>query len=247
MGLKQKMADAVGAAMNMSITRPDSLNAHAEDHFVREMLKRLEIDCVFDVGANVGQYGCYLRRIGYSGRILSFEPGPQMVTGLRKASAGDPLWDVFPFALGESAGTLPLNIMKLDAMSSFLQPAVDQSASYSAINVVEKVVHVEVRALATMFDELRAQYGFSRPFLKLDTQGFDLHVVRGAGDKLARFPAILSEVAVRRLYDGSPHMIDALAFYDELGFDLIGIYKVHASEVLDPHEFNCYVLRRGTV
>lgn len=245
MGLKRNVAEAVGRTLGFSIARSGSESARVEEDFVRALLERLAIDCVFDVGANVGQYGRYLRDLGYAGRILSFEPGPQMVAALRQASAGDPLWDVFPIALGEERGALPLNIMKLDAMSSFLPPEVQQSEVYARLNVVDHVVEVEVSTLAVLFDDLQTRYGFSRPFLKLDTQGYDLRVAQGASDKLARFCAIQSEMAVRRLYAGCPHMTESLATFDGMGFDLIGIHKVHPEELLDPHEFNCYLLRRG--
>src|SRR4029079_11441493 len=41
-----------------------------EGHHMRRLLTHLQVDCVFDVGANVGQYAEKLRRhFGFKGRI----------------------------------------------------------------------------------------------------------------------------------------------------------------------------------
>jgi FkbM family methyltransferase len=244
MSIKRRLADAIRRTFDLSISRVPAVGGQAEDQLLRDLLATLRIDCVFDVGANVGQYANHLRTLGYRGRILSFEPGPSMFARLERMAAADPLWEAFPFALGEKDGAFAFNIMKMDTMSSFLEPDSAGDAVYEQINVVERVVEVEMRRLADEYDRLLAQYGFERPFLKLDTQGFDLNVVRGAGDRIGRFVAILSEVASRRLYAGSPPLRESLETLEASGFNLVGLYKVRQEELLDPREFNCYVVRQ---
>jgi hypothetical protein len=39
-----------------------------------KLFSHLEINCVLDVGAHHGEFGSFLRDIGYSGNIISFEP-----------------------------------------------------------------------------------------------------------------------------------------------------------------------------
>jgi hypothetical protein len=44
-------------------------------HHLRRLIRRLDINCVLDVGAHVGQYVYLLREeIGFKGHIISFEP-----------------------------------------------------------------------------------------------------------------------------------------------------------------------------
>ena len=49
---------------------------------------------------------------------------------------------------------------------------------------------------ADRFDELAATHGFKRPFLKMDTQGFDLEVLEGALPRIDRFLGLKSEVSM---------------------------------------------------
>ncbi|MEV3853936.1 hypothetical protein AB0J38_06370 [Streptomyces sp. NPDC050095] len=67
-------------------------------------LAQYEIDLVLDSGAHDGVFGRALRRAGYRGRMVSFEPfrGPQ--AGVRKAAARDREWQVLPYALGGRDG-----------------------------------------------------------------------------------------------------------------------------------------------
>src|SRR5260370_27437999 len=59
------------------------------------------VSCVFDVGANVGDYGRFLRQeVGFHGLIVSIEPIDDCRTQLRRKAAGDPKWVVLHGALG---------------------------------------------------------------------------------------------------------------------------------------------------
>ena len=50
-----------------------------------------------------------------------------------------------------------------------------------------------------------------RPYLKMDTQGDHLEVFGGAGERIAEFVGLQSEVAVLKLYEGSSGMGEAVA------------------------------------
>lgn len=64
---------------------------HEQEH-LRRLLPYPDVDCVFDVGANVGSYGQKLRkRAGFKGRIISFEPIPWVADQLRQKAQQDDL------------------------------------------------------------------------------------------------------------------------------------------------------------
>ncbi|MCG8613062.1 MAG: hypothetical protein MI864_21340, partial [Pseudomonadales bacterium] len=83
------LADKLGLCV-IAKWRLDSLLL---ENRLRRILFEYEIDCVLDVGANVGQYRDFLRnRVGYQGPIISFEPDPENVARLKQLSAKDPKW-----------------------------------------------------------------------------------------------------------------------------------------------------------
>ncbi|MEH3121888.1 MAG: FkbM family methyltransferase [Sphingomonas phyllosphaerae] len=243
MSLQRKMVDVVGDRLGLEIFRRDGTGDWIEKRFVGQLLSALEVDCVLDVGANRGQYGEFLRRAGYRGLILSFEPGITPYQELEATARRDGNWHTFNMALGQVDGTLPMNVMKIDVFSSFRAPSVEEDASLSADNQVERVVEVPVARIDGLFEGLMAQHGFARPFLKMDTQGYDLEVLRGAGAAIAKFVGLSSEIAIRRLYKDSPSMLESIAAIVDAGFSFVNLVPVHPDRVLNPLELNSYAVR----
>lgn len=63
------------------------------------LLNRNNVEVVLDVGANLGQYAMDLRRFGYTGRIMSFEPVKACFDRLLATSANDYDWTAHRIAL----------------------------------------------------------------------------------------------------------------------------------------------------
>lgn len=217
-----------------------------EANFERSLHDYLKTDCIFDVGANIGQFGQNTREvIGYTGTILSFEPNPTAFDRLAAHAKGDPDWHCYPFALGESAGVAKFNVMKFDNLSSLLQPGGESERYFADSNQVVETRDVEVRTVDDVFPELQAKFGFERPYLKLDTQGFDLHVARGAATTMASFTGCVSEVSFVPIYENQPTMTDSIACFRALGFELAELFNVHPGGWFQPLiECNAYFLNR---
>jgi FkbM family methyltransferase len=85
-------------------------------------LKSQQVQIVLDVGANSGQYATGLRKAGFKGRIVSFEPLSGPFSSLKRKASSDPLWDCRQCALGDSDGTISINVAANAGQSSSVLP-----------------------------------------------------------------------------------------------------------------------------
>lgn len=189
----------------------------------RERRRRLflaaGIDLVLDVGANEGQYATELRRFGYTGEIVSFEPIAEVCQRLRAHFAGDPRWQLRDFALGSMDGSAEIRIGAQSATSSLLAPSeylVQQAAGARSVRT-EKV---RVARMDTVFEPA---WEGRRIWLKLDTQGFEQEVLRGATATLAKVRILQLELSLRPLYVGEPGFLEVASGLAGQGFDLVGL------------------------
>ena len=82
--------------------------------------------------------------------------------------------------------------------------------------------------------------------MKLDTQGFDLRVVGGAGARISEILALQTEIAAFHFYDGMTSIGDALNRYRNLGFAITGMYPVARKlDGLQVIEFDCINVSAG--
>jgi FkbM family methyltransferase len=215
---------------------------------LRQLFALLQIDCVFDVGANIGQYRDFLRnKVQYLGPIVSFEPIARNVSILRHRSAQDGNWLVEGYALGAKRGRMPLNVAKSDQFSSFLQPDNTRIPAFADLNAVSHNEIVEVHPLSEVFGGLRERIGFRHPYLKLDTQGYDVEVLRGAEAVLPAICALQTEASVIAIYHDMPDYKKTIGLLNECGFELTGLYPVSRDECLRVIELDCVMLNRQAV
>lgn len=185
------------------------------------LLARHRVDLVLDVGANDGGYGGYLRDGGYAGPIVSFEPLQQAHAALSARAARDGRWRVAPRgALGEAAGSVEIHVAG-NSKSSSLLPMMDthrDAAPYSA-TVGQQTVTVS-RLDDVALPELDAA---SRALLKIDTQGYEMPVLRGAAATLPRCVGVQLEMSLLPLYEGQVLYRELIDWLDAAGFELWGL------------------------
>lgn len=206
-------------ALALRLAIAGRVHQYPEIQALKRFLSAIAVDCLFDVGANRGQYALMVRRdAGYKGLILSFEPNPDVFAELQKAAASDRNWHVFNMALSDFDGAASFNIMAADQFSSLKKPSGEQDAIFADRNKVMKTVEMQCRRLDSLLPELKAQYGFARPFLKMDTQGHDLSVCEGAGFALNDILGVQTELGVRPIYEGGTGYRAMIDWLDAKGF-----------------------------
>lgn len=238
-GWRRRVVDALTAAIGVRVARTGSAWVLIEPEQLRRFLAHFRVDCVFDVGANTGQYASRLREIGFKGQILSFEPIPDAAAQLRRRAARDPRWAVIESALDSESRDVCFNVMRSSQFSSLHAPDHSGTAAFVEINKVEREIQVRTKTIAEIFPTLEAQYGFGRPFLKMDTQGHDVAIARGAGEAIRKFVGLQSELGLTPLYVGAPDYHEAITFYRSLGFKLSGLIPNNSGHFPDLNEVDC--------
>jgi FkbM family methyltransferase len=222
--------------------REKVLVKHLVHRHVATVLRLYRVNCVIDVGANHGQYARRLRGAGYKGHIVSFEPVAETFARLQASAAGDPRWHTMPYALGREDGVSTINVVP-GTLSSVLAPTEFGSDRYEQLRAATSE-DITIRRLDGLLDELVADVPDPRLYLKLDTQGFDVEVFAGLGDRVAEFVGMQSEVSVMPIYEGMPPMDEALRIYQAAGFEITALYPVsRQSRTGRVVEFDCVLVR----
>jgi FkbM family methyltransferase len=170
------------------------------DALLMRLLREQHASVVLDVGANRGGFVDYLRGQGYEGSVISFEPMPQPFATLAERVAGNPRWDAVQVAISDAPGTAMMGrsgeapgtsslLSTTDLMVETLPAAAPTEELEVRVSTIDEQVH----------DRLRET---DRPFIKIDTQGTELSVLRGADATLSRAVGVLAELSFVELYEG---------------------------------------------
>jgi len=203
---------------------------------LKTLLTLLKVNCVLDVGANRGQFAHELRGIGYRDRIISFEPIDREFAAMAQSFAGDPMWTGCQIALGAEESSVTINIPRLTVLSSILEPIAREPGTESQ--------QIEMRRLDRLLPELIKDVSSPRVFLKMDTQGFDLEVFKGASGCIDDIVGMQSELSIVPLYSRMPHYLEALSAYEAAGFGLYNLTVVNRVSDGGLLELNCFMRRQ---
>jgi FkbM family methyltransferase len=193
--------------------------AVTQRNILRPLFQGRGFNFVLDVGANNGQYGLLVRSCGHRGPIVSFEPLAAAHEKLTACAASDPFWTVAErAALGAGASRTAINVAGNSVSSSLL----GMNKRHLAAEPRSAFVGTETIDVIAL-DDCIGRYVSPRRggFLKIDTQGYEMEVLRGAHRSLSEsIEAVQIELSLVELYAGQPPMLEVCNLLKQYGFIL---------------------------
>jgi FkbM family methyltransferase len=180
----------------------------------RDVIRSLDMDLLIDAGANRGQFSLMTRLEHPTIPIHGFEPLPSEGKVYQQVFFRDSKVTLHEMALGETSGTAEIHLSRRADSSSLLPIGDMQSKLFPS---TDEIGTLTVR-VATL-DELQDVWSSARKaLLKLDVQGFELSVLKGARQALKNCAFVYAECSEIPLYTGQALFPEVAAFLAGEGF-----------------------------
>lgn len=187
------------------------------------------IDMIFDIGANTGQFGEIIYKLGYKGKMVSFEPLSTAYDVLLSNSKSYEGWNPAErCAVGDTDGEIEMHISENSISSS----AMDMLKEHENAAPKSKYIGVEkakVYRLDTIFDKYAN--GCKNILVKIDTQGFEEKILNGSVNSLGRIKGLYLEMSLVKLYEGQILFKELYERIISHGFGMYGIQPAFVNKV----------------
>lgn len=219
LGWKRRFgALGLGPSMAAKAARSRSLRSAVSASRIEHLppTARVKLSLVVDVGTNTGQWISALMTFVEVDRVEAFEPNPEAFEILSARFGDRPNFHLHQLALGEGSDKLILNVTRASDLASILVPGVILRETYSPgkADVIQRVP-VTVASLDSMIAA-----DVTVDLLKIDVQGFEGPVLRGAKKTFRRTRVLLIETNFVSHYDGDDNFASLYAYIcGELGFE----------------------------
>lgn len=168
---------------------------------------------ILDVGASYGLFADEAWRLWPDATIHCFEPEPDYVTQLARRAASDPRLKVCGALVGATA-SVEQRYFHLPGGSTILEENTDRPEAPTTTCGPPRT------ATMVTLDAYCAEHGLRPEFLKIDVQGYELEVLKGAQDMLESVEVILTEVNHTELYKGVPLAAELIGWIAARGYAL---------------------------
>lgn len=183
----------------------------------KKLFEHYEINKILDVGANNGQYAEQSFKLGFKGKIISFEPVKSTFEDLKRKAKRKNNWKALNYGLGNKQEELEINLSENTFSSSLLDimPSHLESAPDSKVIGKEKII---INTLDNIFDDFVDKK--DKVLLKMDVQGFEKNILSGAVNSLKKISGIQIEMSIEELYSKEMLFDEMIFFLKSFGFYL---------------------------
>lgn len=183
-------------------------------------------DVVYDVGASNGAWTWNAAKLLKGAEFHLFEPQMESDANYAKNIANvkryTPKATLHPIALGERNGTAHLQLFESSAAASMLKPGLISSIKSRLRGVPPRR---EMKVPLYRLDDYARQKGLPAPdILKMDVQGYELEILKGAEGALRKSSLVLAECWLQRSYGPkTPLLHEAIDYFTARGFVLLDL------------------------
>jgi len=186
--------------------------------------KRYKVQTILDAGANKGQFALWSRKFFPESKIYSFEPVYANFKNLERIAREDERWDVFQVALSDICEDRQIfHHINHPSSSSFHESTNLELELFPETK--DKIL--ENVSCVTLDDWLNDSNVCLHDdiLLKLDVQGHETQVLKGAEKLLHITSIVITEVIVESLYRGQARFVDIVNILAESGFHFHGVLE----------------------
>jgi FkbM family methyltransferase len=173
------------------------------------------LSTIVDVGAHSGLISEALDFLYEPRKIWVVEPNPAHGEGLALKFGGSKRFELVRSCLGQKNGEVSFFIHDFDAASSLFDCKPGHLASFGF-----EEGRKEIKVPMTTLEDMLSIHTGTIDLLKLDCQGAELSVLKGAGPRLKDMRWIYSEVSIDPIYEGAPLWGEVHEFLRQSGFEL---------------------------
>ncbi|HEY0255796.1 MAG TPA: FkbM family methyltransferase [Candidatus Methylacidiphilales bacterium] len=219
MSVKARIQSFLRSATGYELTR---INKKETDPLLQffAMLRRwnFEPKTIYDVGANRGGWTRSAVKYFPEASYVLVEPQDHLKINLQDLLDRGFKLEWINAGAGESPGIFPFSIAGRDDSSSFARGFAGSEGS-------PQVLQIEVKTL----NQIAADRGGEMPELvKIDAEGWDLHVLKGASDLIGVTDIFLIEAAIcAKGFENT--YLEVVQTFDRIGYDLIDITCLNRS------------------
>jgi FkbM family methyltransferase len=186
-----------------------------------------KIKSVIDVGANEGQFVLKLLRKGFKGNILSFEPltvsHKKLLLNAKKNKK------IISWSVAEKCGLGSNNFsdhifVSRHSESSSLLKILPKHTNLKPLSKIISTEKINIKKLDNFYADISKLK--KNIFLKIDTQGYEMEVLKGATKTLKLITGLIVEVSLVKLYEKQPLWLDIVNFLKKRNFIVWSVDRV---------------------